>query len=50
LYKPGVTLDLVREVERYNIKCVALQEIWWKDAGTTKMSQATIFNGKCKHD
>lgn len=29
--------------------CVALQEIRWEDAETTKMSQTTIFDGKCKH-
>ncbi|CAI6370121.1 unnamed protein product [Macrosiphum euphorbiae] len=49
LYKPGATLDLVTEIEKYKMKCVALQEIRWEDAGTTKVSQTTIFNGKCEH-
>lgn len=31
------------------MKCVALQEIRWEDAGTTKMSQTTIFNGECEN-
>jgi len=42
-------LDLVTEVEKYKMKCVALQEIRWEDNGTTKVSQTTIFNGKCEH-
>jgi len=49
LYKKGATVNLVREVERYKMKCVALQEVRWQDAGTTKLSQTTIFNGKCEH-
>lgn len=46
LQKPGAALDLVKELKRYKIKCVALQEIKWKDAGITKMLQTTIFNGE----
>jgi len=49
LYKPRATLDLVTKVEKNKIKCVALQEIRWEDTGTTKVSQTTIFNGKCEH-
>jgi len=44
-----MTLDLARDVEKYKMKCVALQEIRWKDAGIIKISQTTIFNGKCEH-
>lgn len=48
LYKPGAALDLVRELEKYKMKCVTLQEVRWEDVGTTKISQTTIFNGKCQ--
>jgi len=48
LHKPGAALDMVKELEKYGMKCVALQEIRWEDAGTTKMSQTTIFNGECE--
>ncbi|KAF0769811.1 craniofacial development protein 2-like [Aphis craccivora] len=34
--------------KRYNFKCVALQEIRWEYAGSKKVSQTTIFNGKCE--
>jgi len=40
---------MVKELEKYGMKCVALQEIRWEDAGTTKMSQTTIFNGECEN-
>ncbi|XP_008179988.1 craniofacial development protein 2-like [Acyrthosiphon pisum] len=39
---------MVKELEKYGMKCVSLQEIRWKDAGTTKISQTTIFNGECE--
>lgn len=45
LYKPGETLDLVTEVEKYKMKCVALQEVRWEDTGTTKVSQTTVLMG-----
>jgi len=48
LYKEGATVNLVREVEKYKMKCVALQEVRWQDAGITMVPQTTIFNGKCK--
>jgi len=38
LHKPGAALDFVKELEKYRIKCVALQEIRWEDAGITKIS------------
>jgi len=46
LYKPGATVELVGKIERYRMKCVALQEMRLEDAGTTKISQTTIINGK----
>lgn len=49
LYKPGAALDLVRKLEKYKMKCLALQEVRWEDFGTTKISQTTIFNGKCQN-
>jgi hypothetical protein len=38
LYKEGATVNLAREVEKYRMKCVALQEVRWQDAGITKLS------------
>lgn len=29
-------MDLVKEVEKYKMKCAALQEIRWEDAGTKR--------------
>jgi len=46
LYKPGVATDLVKEIERYKMKCVALQEVKWDDSRTTKILKRTIFSGK----
>jgi hypothetical protein len=40
---------MAKELEKYGINCVALQEIRWEDAGTTKMFQTTIFNGECEN-
>lgn len=31
------------------MKCVALQVVRLEDVGTTKISQTTIFNGKCQN-
>jgi len=39
-------LELVGEIERYTMKCVALQEVRLEEAGTTKISQTTIINGR----
>ncbi|XP_022180576.1 craniofacial development protein 2-like [Myzus persicae] len=46
LYKPGATVKLVGEIERYKMKCVALQEVRMEEEGTTKISQTTIINGR----
>jgi len=48
LYKEGTTVNLARDVEKYKMKCVTLQEVRWQDFGMTKVSQTTIFNGKCE--
>lgn len=45
-YKPGAAVELVGEIEKYRMKCVPLQEVRLEDAGTTKISQTTIINGK----
>jgi hypothetical protein len=41
-----VALDLVREMEKYKMKCVALHLVIWEDVGITKIYQTTIFNSK----
>jgi len=45
-------INLVRKVEKYKMKCVALREIWGKYVGTTnKVSQTTSLEGaNCKYD
>ena len=45
MYKQGAALNLVREAEKYKIRCIALQEVRWEDAGSSKISQTTIING-----
>lgn len=50
LYKPGAVTDLIKEVERYEMKCVALQEMRWDDSATTKISKTTIFSCKCEQN
>jgi exonuclease III len=34
LFKPGAAQYLVKEIKRYNLGVVALQEIKWNDKGT----------------
>jgi hypothetical protein len=46
LYKPGAALELVGEIEKCKMKCVALQEMRLGGAGTTKISQTAIINGR----
>jgi hypothetical protein len=46
LYKPGAALELVGEIEKCKMKCVVLQEVRLENAGTTKISQTTIINGR----
>jgi len=49
LYKPGATVELIGEIKRYKMKCVALQEVRLEDVGTTKISQTTIINVRSGH-
>lgn len=46
LYKTGSALSLTKEIEKYGIKLLDLQEVRWEEAGNAKISQTTIFNGK----
>jgi len=48
LYKPGAVTDVIKEVERYKMKCVALKKMRWDDSEITKISKTTIFSGKCE--
>lgn len=34
LFKPGAAQNIVKEIEKYKLKIVALQEIRWDDTGT----------------
>lgn len=44
----GSALNLAKEVEKYRIKWVALLEVRLEESGTVKISQTTIFKGKCE--
>lgn len=47
IYRPGAAVELVGEVDRYKMKCVAITRIAiWEEAGTTKISKTTIVNGR----
>ncbi|KAL4084333.1 hypothetical protein QTP88_028157 [Uroleucon formosanum] len=47
LFKPGAAQNIVKEIEKYNLKIVALQEIRWDDTGTLDIQETTILYGKC---
>jgi len=42
-HKIGVGLNLVKVAENYKIRCIALQEVRWEDAGSSKIFQITII-------
>ncbi|XP_029348373.1 uncharacterized protein LOC100575877 [Acyrthosiphon pisum] len=47
LYKPGAAQSMIKEVEKYGLGVVALQEIRWKEAGSIDMGNMTILFGGC---
>ncbi|KAL4084269.1 hypothetical protein QTP88_028094 [Uroleucon formosanum] len=47
LFKTGSMNCMVREIERYKVKLVALQEIRWSDTGSINTSDTIILYGKC---
>jgi len=47
LFKPGAAQCLVKEIRRYNLGVIALQEIRWNDKGTLDLQDTTIFYGEC---
>ncbi|XP_008178936.1 craniofacial development protein 2-like [Acyrthosiphon pisum] len=47
LFKPGAAQCLVKEIRRYNLGVVALQEIRWNGKGTLDLQDTTIFYGEC---
>ncbi|XP_025421560.1 uncharacterized protein LOC112691510 [Sipha flava] len=47
LLKPGAAQNIVKEIEKYKVKLVALQEIRWDDTGTIDIQETTILYGKC---
>ncbi|KAF0703874.1 ribosome biogenesis protein TSR3 isoform X1, partial [Aphis craccivora] len=47
LFKPGAAQNIVKEIEKYKLKIVALQEIRWDDTGTLDIQETTILYGKC---
>jgi hypothetical protein len=46
LYKTGSALSLTKEIKKYRIKLLALQEVRWEEAENVKIPRTTIFNGK----
>lgn len=50
MYKSEAATDLVKEIKRYKMKYVPLQEVRWDNFGSTKISKTTIFSGKCKQN
>jgi hypothetical protein len=47
LFKTGSMNCIVREIERYKVKLVALQEIRWSDTDSINTNDTTILYGKC---
>jgi len=47
LYKSDAAQCMIKEVEKYGLGVVDLQEIRWKEAGSIDMGNKTIFFGRC---
>ncbi|XP_025423466.1 craniofacial development protein 2-like [Sipha flava] len=47
LFKPGAVGTVVKEIERYKLGVVALQEMRWQDTGSMQISNTTLFFGAC---
>ncbi|KAL4085374.1 hypothetical protein QTP88_027233 [Uroleucon formosanum] len=47
MFQPGTAISIVKEIEKYKIKIVALQEIRWSDERTIDINDTTILYGKC---
>jgi exonuclease III len=47
LFKPGGAQSIIKEIEKYKVEIVALQEIRWDDTGTVNIQETTILYGKC---
>ncbi|XP_049792561.1 uncharacterized protein LOC126199676 [Schistocerca nitens] len=47
LYKTGAAISVVKEIQRYELDLVALQEIRWDDAGSIDVENCTILYGAC---
>jgi len=47
LFKPGAAQCLVKEIRKYNLGMVVLQEIRWDDKGTLDLQDMNIFYGEC---
>jgi len=47
LFKPEVAQNIIKEIKKYKLKIVALQEIRWADTGMLDIQETTILYGKC---
>jgi len=46
VFQPGTSISVVKKIEKYKVKIVALQEIRWNDEGTININDTTILYGK----
>ncbi|XP_025191734.1 craniofacial development protein 2-like, partial [Melanaphis sacchari] len=47
MFQPGTAISVVKEIEKYKVILVALQEIRWNDEGTIDINDTIILYGKC---
>jgi hypothetical protein len=46
LYKAGSLITILRELARYKLDLVEVQEVRWEDVSTGHVAENTIFCGK----
>jgi len=46
MFQPGVVLSVVKEIENFKVRIVALQEIRWSDKEIKDINDTTILYGK----
>lgn len=47
MFQPETAISVVKEIEKYKIKIIALQETRWSDEGTIDINYKTILCDKC---
>jgi exonuclease III len=46
LYRSGSLMTVARELARYKLDLVGVQEVWWDKGGTVRAGDYTFFYGK----